>query len=122
MGRYAFFSTGFEYKFAFGIQNSEDILKFSGFQTTEITMKWVNTDADFILKRLHQIETVFGWPEFDFSEFPKDVDGTGDIYSIDLRPLLEKCTNSTYVYQYLLGLCIYHQLQYTETLTCSFEW
>lgn len=30
MGRYAFFSTGFEYKFWFGLQNSLDILNFGG--------------------------------------------------------------------------------------------
>lgn len=119
MGRYAFFSTGLEYKFAFAVQESEDILKFGGFQIAECEMKWINSDADFILKRLRQIEKVFDWPEYDFTKVSKDHKGTEDIYCnrgtyLDLT--------SKYTYEYLLGLIIYHQLLYTEILTCRFEW
>jgi len=119
MGRYAFFSTGFEYKFAFAIQESDDILKFGGFHTSECEMKWISSDADFILKRLRQMEKVFGWPEFDFAKISKNLDGTEEIYCnrgtyLDL--------SSKYTYEYLLGLLMYHQLLYTEILTCHFEW
>jgi hypothetical protein len=118
MGRYAFFSTGLEYKFAFGIQESDDILKFGGFQTSETEMKWISTDADFILKRLRQIEKVFGWPEFDFTKISTDVEGTKELYSSN-EPYFDY--SSKYTYEYSLGCIIYHQLQYTEILTCSFE-
>ena len=36
MGRYANFSTGFEYKFAFAIQASQDITKFGGSALLEL--------------------------------------------------------------------------------------
>lgn len=119
MGRYAFFSTGFEYKFAFAIQESDDILKFGGFQTDECEIKWINSDADFILKRLHQIENVFGWPEFDFTKISKGLKGSEDIYC---NRGLHLDLSSKYSYEYILGLLIYHQLTYTEILTCRFEW
>lgn len=119
MGRYAFFSTGLEYKFAFAVQESEDILKFGGFQVSECEMKWINSDADFILKRLRQMEKIFDWPEFDFTKFSKDAKGTDDLY-YDKDKLFKYSSN--YGYEYLLGCLIYHQLFYTEILTCRFEW
>jgi hypothetical protein len=119
MGRYAFFSTGLEYKFTFAVQESEDILKFGGFHTSKCEMKWISSDADFILRRLHQIEKLFGWSEFDFSKFSEDLNGTEEICydknnSFDLT---SKCG-----YEYYLGCLIYHQLLYTDILTCHFEW
>jgi len=37
MGRYATFSTGFEYKFSFGSQSSYDMYRFGGHQFHDIT-------------------------------------------------------------------------------------
>jgi hypothetical protein len=92
MGRYAFFSTGLEYKFAFATQDSGDILKFGGFQTSDCEIKWISSDADFILKRLRQMEKVFGWPEFDFAKISKDVDGTEELATEDgMRNAVRNC-------------------------------
>lgn len=58
MGRYAFFSTGMEYKFWFAVQNSADILEFGGQSRNHRgpdmgMIQWSHKlDFDFIVREL----------------------------------------------------------------------
>jgi len=102
MGRYAFFNTGFEYKFAFAAQASTDIQLFDGvgeygFHT------WTQDDKTFIINLLYKLN-------IDFEAYEKNVDGT---YA------LEKDLDIDYTIK--LGCLIYHQLLYTDELTCIYD-
>jgi len=109
MGRYAHFNTGFEYKFGFGFQNSNDILDFGGevlhiFNEGYGSIQWTQDDKEFILNELQLTK------EF-FDKYEKNSNGTYDLYS-----------SRTDDYKKILGCVIYHQLLYTEVLKCNFEW
>ena len=117
MGRYAFFITGFEYKFAFGLQPSEDIQKFGGFGTRD-KWKWsAQKDSEDCLYKIQILEEFLELPEIDFSKYEKNLDGTHQLYS-DISSLDLK-TETHYLYR--LGAIIYHQLQYCAALTADYE-
>ena len=118
MGRYVFFNTGFEYKFVFGEQSSADIMLFGGeymsFPDHCHQMIWeVPFDFQMCVGSLRNLEKGHGYPPFDLSGYPKTLAGTERLRA-ELR---EKCVASTY----LLGLLIYHQLEYMSYLTGRFE-
>jgi hypothetical protein len=118
MGRYAFFSTGLEYKFAFATQESSDITKFGGWVHSETKIIWSSKEKDILLTRIRSLEHILGRSEFDFSQFEMSLEGTYEMReSIDV-----KHSYSPLIYTYLLGCLIYHQLLYTDVLICSFEW
>ena len=59
MGRYVFFDTGIDYKFRFGVQQSEDILIYGGktFADEEtLFQKWTHNDNNSIMYILNNIE------------------------------------------------------------------
>jgi hypothetical protein len=125
MGRYAFFNTELEYKFAFGVQGSGDIQEFGGQDTTDYENKtyepshrWIEEDKEDVLSEIRYLEDFYDFEPFDFSKYKKDLDGTYDV-----RRDFEK----TYLYldihhyKYLLGLLIYHQLEYMTPLTVQYE-
>ncbi len=118
MGRYAFFNTGFEYKFAFGSQSSAELMLFGGeymsFPDHCHQMIW---EAPFDLytcrDMLRKLEMSHGYSPFDLSSYPKTLAGTERVRA-EMR---EKGLTDTYI----LGLLIYHQLQYMPYLTGRFE-
>jgi hypothetical protein len=123
MGRYAFFNTELEYKFAFGVQPSEDIHEFGGADTSDYkndgpSHTWTEEDREDILFELKHIEEFYEFESFDFSKYKKDLDGT-----YDLRRDFEKRHEylEAHHYKYMLGLMIYHQLEYMTPLTVSYE-
>lgn len=124
MGRYAFFNTELEYKFAFGIQPSEDILDFGGQDTTdyddnhEPSHTWAEEDKEDVLSEIRHLEDFYNFKSFDFSKYKKDLDGT-----YQLRRDFEKTYEyfDAHHYKYLLGLLIYHQLEYKSPLIVHYE-
>lgn len=114
MGRYAFFSTGIEYKFKFGVQSSHDMLEFKGGSyygkdEDELVHIWKKTDE---IKIKEKLDDFFG-SKVDSTKFEKNIKGT-----YDLRYYLETITDNT---KYILGYIIYHQLQYTDVLSVQYE-
>lgn len=119
MGRYAFFDTGFEYKFVFAFQNSGDILEFGGWFNNNMqdpVVKWSAAEsARDILEKLRDMETKCGWPAVDFAAYSMDLDGTHELRDeINWR-------NDELHTRYRLGCFIYHQLLYQPELSCRFE-
>ena len=111
MGRYANFSTGLEYKFAFGIQPSEDMLEFEGvsyYGRDEETLihKWMKSDEVLIKEKLEEYLV-------DISKYENNIEGTYKLksYLYDIKM----------DYKYVLGYLIYHQLQYVEELSVEYE-
>ena len=119
MGRYVFFNTGFEYKFVFGEQSSADIMLFGGeymsFPDHCHQMIWeVPFDFQMCVAALYGLEMRHGYPPFDLSGYPKTLAGTE-------RVRAEMREKGTFTDTYLLGLLIYHQLQYMSYLTGRVE-
>lgn len=122
MGRYAFFNTGFEYKFTFAVQPSEDILKFGG--TPDFSYEgdhkhsWCIVDRKRILDRLRDIEITLGLPEMNFEPYEKKLEGTQklrhDLWDIGVSDM-------TLLATYSIGCIIYHQLLYELELNCTYE-
>ncbi len=139
MGRYAYFSTGFEYKFWFAVQPSEDIWEFGGNNTTEETggsvaegdcdgdcdcdcdcgheeaqpeHEWVaSEDLDYIISKLLDCAKENGVKLPDFDSFEKSVDGTNSMWNtIETYEFKEPKVHAWF----FLGCVIYHQLLYTD--------
>ncbi len=122
MGRYAFFNTGFEYKFTFAVQESSDILKFGG--TPEFAYEgdhkhsWTIVDRKKILDRLRDMEISLGLPELNFEPYEKTLEGTSKLRH-DLWDIV--VSNTELMATYSLGCLIYHQLLYNLGLNCIYE-
>lgn len=126
MGRYAFFNTGVEYKFSFGVQSSYDILEFGGYCEREDLetegeghIEWTQDDLEYIDTKLKSMEEEDGLIRPDITQFKKTVSGTSEF-----RYAAEKANKERSAYffnPYILGLIIFHQLQYTDKLTAKFE-
>ena len=76
MGRYAFFNTDFEYKFSFGIQDSSDILQFSGDYDDKEIVIWTQNDMIYIIDELDHFP--YELPEFE--KFEKTIHGTYELW------------------------------------------
>jgi hypothetical protein len=119
MGRYAFFSTGIEYKFRFAEQCSSDITKFkgklySGSDEDNMVHRWIKSEDEPLIKEILKIFSEnLGLDEIDITQFSKDIDGTHQ-----LKYHLLELTNN---YTFILGYIIYHQLQYVDNLSVNFE-
>lgn len=126
MGRYAFFTTTLEYKFRFGVQESDDIRKFGGVGSYEkyeqgyFTHRWNQSDKETIEKQLQNILQWLGEEPVDFSKYEKTIEGTWKLKS-DLYKLYESDHMEEIVARYVLGCLIYHQLLYEETLSADYE-
>lgn len=133
MGRYAFFSTGLEYKFGYGCQNSRDILLFGGlgnyrgiissplFEEEDYESpyhEWSQKDKEKNLIRLHRIAQSLGRELINFDSYEKNLDGTHALRNA-IRDDFEVMSEESYLY--LLGCLIYHQLLYEDKLTCTYE-
>lgn len=126
MGRYAFFSTGLEYKFSFAVQASQDIWEFGGEQdfegfheTGDAHHSWsAATDAPEILEQLRKIEQEEGYPELVFSQFPLDSKGTWKMREALSEYLSRNDADHCF---YELGCVIYHQLLYEPELSVEYE-
>ncbi len=131
MGRYAFFSTGFEYKFGFGVQPSSDIRCFGGVVCTSPAQyecgyfghSWnMEKDGEEILYLLTKEADEESGVLPKFSEFPKDLSGTNLLWRwlYDNRQMIHKGI-SMQIDTFKLGCLIYHQLLYTPDLIARYE-
>jgi hypothetical protein len=122
MGRYAFFTTGFEYKFRFAVQSSEDILAFGGIAIFvyegDPEHKWNITDRKRIESTLHDLEDALQLPTLKVDSYTKDLHGTSALYS-DLHSLTHE--NLELLAKYSLGCILWHQLLYCLDLKCTYE-
>lgn len=126
MGRYAFFITGLEYKFRFGVQPSEDITLFGGqigdenYHHGYFTQKWTHDDLTLIKQKLDSLLEWIGEDPVKFDDYEKNIDGTHTL-SRDLYTLYESDHSEELVARYILGCLLYHQLLYTEVLQADYE-
>lgn len=122
MGRYCFFNTGFEYKFAFALQPSEDILKFGGTPTFvyegDHKHDWTIVDRKNILNKVRDMEDALHISSLNFDLYEKTIHGTSqlrhDLFGLGTEN--EKLTAT-----YTLGCILYHQLLYKLDLSCTYE-
>ena len=125
MGRYAYFSTGFEYKFSFGVQSSEDILLFEGrafLNEAEPGFKrhmWEKEEISRIQKKLDESLKWLGEEPVNFQSYEGSALGTYQLMN-DLLPLYKE-HNEELTARYILGSIIYHQLLYNEILVAEYE-
>jgi len=114
MGRYAFFNTGLEYKFKFGIQSSGDMVEFNGISYENdgdsLIHIW-NKEKDEILIK-EKLEDY----NIDLTNFENNLEGT-----YKLKYYLENLKEISNNHKYILGYLIYHQLQYVDILSVEFE-
>jgi len=123
MGRWAFFNTGVEYKFAFAAQPSGDILCFAGNDITEEEdeyrhvwiRKWHIDSVRALLKSWSGMHVEPKWDSYE-----QTADGTRSLLT-DLYNTLVTDATDELVYRYILGCVIYHQLLYTPVLTANYE-
>lgn len=122
MGRYAFFNTGVEYKFYFGVQPSEDIRTFGGVIDVEKfpAHKWGLSDMLTILEMLDSLREFLSIDSVDWSKYDKSTAGTYQLKS-DLYKLYEENGCAEGIAKYILGCVIYHQLLYQSDLRASYE-
>ena len=127
MGRYAFFTTGFEYKFRFGVQHSSDILCFGGFDcgdpdpsTGHYLIGWNQSDMKKMEESLKDLELNLDIKPIDSSSYPLNLQGT---YALchDLYELYSIYQPEETVAQYILGRIIHHQLLYAKELSAHYE-
>lgn len=80
MGRYANFSTGFQYKFAFGVQSSGDIMDFGGSTMAKVELEYLLALEDddktpavvaFLALHQHKDEVLLSKDEAD--ELPEEI-------------------------------------------------
>ncbi len=121
MGRYAQFNTGFEYKFVFGVQASQDIEQFGGYTVYETfddaTIEWSPDNCEEIEHTLQHMETLHGYSRPDLTQYEKTEKGT---YNLS-RDIKYTANTTQPYYLYALGLLIYHQLSYKEDLRAAYE-
>lgn len=127
MGRYAFFSTGFEYKFRFGVQSSTEILTFAGNesedpdpQTGLYIHTWGQRDTKAMDESLKEMEQMLGLEPLDLSTYALSLQGTYELRQ-KLEPLYESGFGEEEIARYILGCCLFHQLLYAKTLRADFE-
>ena len=122
MGRYCFFNTGYEYKFTFAVQPSEDILKFGGTPTFvyegDHKHQWSIVDRKLILNKLRDIESALQISALNFDLYEKTIRGTSalrhELFGLQTDNAELKAT-------YTLGCILYHQLLYKLDLDCTYE-
>jgi hypothetical protein len=127
MGRYAFFNTEFEYKFAFAIQSSVDMVKFAGseegIQGGDAHHQWDREDIPFIKRSLDDLQGILTEKDIpDFGKYQKTLKGTEKLHA-DLRDAFSGVSDDKVelMYEYILGCLIYHQLMYQVPLTVKYE-
>ena len=125
MGRYAFFTSGLEYKFRFGVQPSEDITLFGGeigdenYHHGYFTQKWTSDDVPIVKQKVDSLLEWIGEP-IKFEDYEKSLEGTHTLHS-RLNELYESHPSEELVARYILGCLIYHQLGYCKVLQTDYE-
>jgi hypothetical protein len=138
MGRYAYFSNGFTYKFWFGIQASQDILEFYGDVCDDESSDYESNDDEsyeydkpgkiswdssvhkYIKESLDEMKEEN--PQFldiPWASFENSIEGTEKLYEYFCE---NDKSQSKEAAKYMLGSLIYHQLQYEDNLTCKFDY
>ena len=126
MGRYAFFNTGFEYKFGFATQSSHDIMELGGTGNYGLVMSeqpmhsWDERDRSYIQRVMDALEEYLDIEgPFDFSKFENSLEGTQDLY----EHFWEKEFDLTnpFALKYRLACIIFHQLLYAKHLVAHYE-
>jgi hypothetical protein len=130
MGRYALFDTGFEYKFAFALQSSTDMLDFGGSEEGSeydtAYHSWSTDDLPVVEEALQGLQVAMGFDPVDFDKYEKNDNGTYKMYR-DVRDGAQLCSrdeddfNLKLLYRYALGCIIYHQLLYKSPLSVKYE-
>jgi hypothetical protein len=128
MGRFAHFNSGVEFKFAFGLQDSQDMTQFKGqseiIDDSFARHRWnKNEQADIMIILEKIIPKGYKLP--DFESYPKDIDGTTQLKKEFLSQLDDKEADREQMkiyYLTLLGCLIYHQLNYITQLEVVFEY
>lgn len=118
MGRYAYFSSGYEYKFAFAVQPSSDITELCGVETGWNKVSWSKDNQPCILEILKEIEVQYCIPSIDFTKYTNNLDGTYELNS-DFRDHASIGLDIHWIYR--LGAIIYHQLCYNDKLSVEYE-
>ncbi len=133
MGRWAYFSTGLEYKFWFGTQSSSDILEFYGKENNELEdeyrgtkyVSWNSSIKEIIKNDLDTMKNEHSFlQEISWDSYELNLEGTTKLY----HSFCENNDNNHTEEQdeisckYLLGFLIYHQLLYTDVLECEYEY
>ena len=125
MGRYAFFNTGFEYKFWFGVQDSEDITRFGGVSSSDdddnYKQTWQKEDKEYVLQALRLFERRHGIAALDPSPYEANLDGTQRLLDLFCGSLFDEYLSEKTQAYYCLGWIIYHQLMYEPNLSCNYE-
>jgi hypothetical protein len=128
MGRYAFFSTGFEYKFGFGVQDSEDMMTFGGeeksYSEGDAVHSWTEVDKTTVLEELCDILDFHG-SDADLEKFivgfPANDKGTNLLYSAVHKEFAKVILSESLFCRFRLGCLIYHQLLYEPNLEVQYE-
>lgn len=121
MGRYAFFNTGIEYKFAFATQESSDITMFGGRPGDKpLTWSWLaQRDLPKVVACIEYLQSLLGLSKgVDIEAYEKTADGTQSLLFHIHDSISEKGLISL---RYLLGCAIYHQLLYRQELEAEYE-
>ena len=127
MGRYANFNTGVEYKFAFGIQPSEDMTTFGGMvndtddeQYNSYYAGHLWEDKEEVFCYLVKFDKEFVLPNFE--KYEKSMEGTYKMLSDEPFHFNEdKEENKENICRFILGCVIYHQLLYQSNLSVTYE-
>ncbi len=109
------FSTGFEYRFSFGVQTIKDLSLFGGQEENNLWV-WTDDDMTTILEQLYKYEEI-GFVIPKFYNYEHKLEGTELIYQNEKFGVPEmKSVNSEDISRFRLGCLIYHQLLYTNIL------
>ena len=127
MGRYAKFSTGVEYKFAFALQNSADMQEWFGVtlvplkgssQGYHVWYEW--DDAQLIWNALcKEMPNVSEFEAF-VKRFASTTKGTEELRWQAYNWISERFSNAELTVRLVLGCMIWHQLQYCNTLFVAY--
>ena len=118
MGRYIFFNTDYTYKFAFGRQKDSDLFYYGGkFKETDTstTMEWGAEDIKSIQQRLEWLEQSYLLDRPDLSKYAHTPEGTRNL-QFDYWEKYGYHTIDDIKARHMLGLVLYHQLQYKTYL------
>ena len=123
MGRWAFFNTGMEYKFAFAIQGSEDITMFGGRRSGDLCWTWsAEKDLPIVKAALDYLHLLLGGQEpIDVEKYEMSVNGTCNLQHAILNSFDGTQSECILVHRYALGCLIFHQLLYQAELTVEYE-
>ena len=136
MGRYAYFSTGFDYKFWFGIQPTQDIFEFYGNLYEDSSdesssdeksyeyelpgkIRWDSSVKNLIQELIDEMKEESQLIDIHWASFENSLEGTQKLCDYFVE---HEKSQSKEAAKYMLGCLIYHQLFYEDELSCEFEY